>query len=60
MAHRTTIVIAHRLSTVEKCDRIVMVKSGRVIEDGKLKDLKENPKSKFNAYANLQVERIKA
>ena len=34
MANRTTLVIAHRLSTVEKADRILVVEAGRVIESG--------------------------
>jgi subfamily B ATP-binding cassette protein MsbA len=34
MAGRTTLVIAHRLSTVEKADRIVAMKDGRIVESG--------------------------
>ena len=34
MANRTTLVIAHRLSTVEKANRILVVEAGRVIESG--------------------------
>ncbi len=34
MRGRTTIVIAHRLSTVEKADRIVVLSHGRVVEQG--------------------------
>jgi subfamily B ATP-binding cassette protein MsbA len=34
MQGRTTIVIAHRLSTVEHCDRIVVIADGRVAEQG--------------------------
>jgi ATP-binding cassette subfamily B protein len=33
-AGRTTVVIAHRLSTAEQMDRVVVVASGRVVEDG--------------------------
>ncbi|MEP2473706.1 MULTISPECIES: ABC transporter ATP-binding protein [Rhodobacterales] len=36
---RTTIVIAHRLSTVINADKIVVIKDGRVAEAGKLADL---------------------
>jgi ATP-binding cassette, subfamily B, bacterial len=34
MTGRTTLVIAHRLATVLKCDRIVVVESGRIVAEG--------------------------
>jgi ATP-binding cassette subfamily B protein len=34
MADRTTIVIAHRLATVRAADRIVVMDSGRIVEEG--------------------------
>ena len=34
MAGRTTIVIAHRLATVQKADRIVVMDAGRVVAEG--------------------------
>ena len=34
MAGRTTILIAHRLSTVEKADHIIVLKEGAIIEQG--------------------------
>ena len=38
-ADRTTIVIAHRLSTVRTADRIVVLDAGRVVETGTPDDL---------------------
>jgi subfamily B ATP-binding cassette protein MsbA len=34
MAHRTTLVIAHRLSTVENADSIIVMSEGRIVENG--------------------------
>jgi ABC-type uncharacterized transport system ATPase subunit len=31
---RTALIVAHRLSTIEKCDRIILVADGRVLEEG--------------------------
>jgi ATP-binding cassette subfamily B protein len=39
MERRTTIVIAHRLATVQKADRIVVIDHGRVIDIGRHADL---------------------
>ena len=34
LADRTAVIIAHRLSTVEIADRVVVVEAGRIVEDG--------------------------
>ncbi|MDD3433784.1 MAG: ATP-binding cassette domain-containing protein, partial [Tepidiphilus sp.] len=34
MQGRTTLVIAHRLTTVERADRIVVMERGRIVESG--------------------------
>ncbi len=49
MEGRTTLVIAHRLSTVIHADRIFVVSDGKIVESGTHKELTE----KGGAYANL-------
>lgn len=49
MQNRTSIVIAHRLSTIAKLDRIVVLESGKIIEDGPHRDLL----AKNGIYAKL-------
>ena len=39
LADRTAVIIAHRLTTVEIADRVVVIDNGRVVEDGAPRDL---------------------
>ena len=48
-AERTTLVIAHRLSTVRHADRIVVMEGGRIVESGHHDDLLH----RRGVYANL-------
>ena len=39
--HATRIIVAHRLSTIRNCDRIIVMDDGRVAETGTFDELVE-------------------
>jgi subfamily B ATP-binding cassette protein MsbA len=39
MKNRTSIVIAHRLSTIQNADQIIVMKAGKIVEQGQHKEL---------------------
>jgi len=47
---RTSIIIAHRLSTIKNCDRIIVIKKGKIIEDGSHKVLMLAKGNYYNLY----------
>jgi len=50
---RTSIIIAHRLSTIMNSDRIIVLKKGKIIQQGKHEDLINQP-GEYNKLWNLQ------
>jgi len=55
MEGRTTLIIAHRLATVQKADRIVVMERGRIVEIGTPDDLR-NQGGLYARLATLQLD----
>jgi len=55
MQGRTTIIIAHRLATVKKVDRIIVMDEGRIVEMGSPEDLR-NQSGLYARLASLQFD----
>lgn len=50
----TRVVVAHRLSTVQNADRIIVFDAGRIVEEGTYRELVEKPNGKFSELVRRQ------
>ena len=55
MKDRTTIVLAHRLSSIIKCDRILVIDQGKIVESGPHASLMK----KAGSYSALMTEQVR-
>ena len=55
MQNKTTIVIAHRLSTLQNLDRILVFENGRIVEDGDFKSLATKENGTFFKFWHIQA-----
>jgi len=56
MAGRTTLIIAHRLSTVRNVDKIIVLDAGRVVEVGRHNELLENESLYYDLFTTKMLE----
>ena len=57
---RTAVVIAHRLATVDRCDEILILEEGRVVEHGSRTVLAADRSSRFSALLRTGLEPVLA
>ena len=53
---RTVIVIAHRLSTLDRCDEVMVLEQGRIVEHGERGRLAADPASRFRRMLALAAQ----
>lgn len=56
MDHCTTIIVAHRLSTIQSCDKILVMHKGEIAEEGNHQELLSKGGLYYKLY-KLQYER---
>lgn len=56
MENRTVLIIAHRLSTVMNCDRIIVMDKGQIVEQGNHEELM-NKQGLYSKLAKLQLKK---
>lgn len=56
LSGRTVIVIAHRLTTIKRCDEILVLEKGRILERGNHKDLLQRKEKYFRLYTSMLDE----
>ncbi|KAL2344233.1 hypothetical protein Fmac_005518 [Flemingia macrophylla] len=54
MVGRTTVIVAHRLSTIRNADMIVVIEKGKVVEIGNHEELTSNPNSVYASLIQIQ------
>ena len=58
LADRTAMIIAHRLSTVEIADRVLVLEHGRIVEDGAPHDLIASGDGRFSDLHDAWLESL--
>jgi ABC-type multidrug transport system fused ATPase/permease subunit len=60
LSNRTGIIIAHRLQTVLRADRILILEDGRIVEYGDRETLQRDPQSRFYQLLQTGLEEVLA
>lgn len=58
LAGRTAVIIAHRLSTVEIADRVIVLEHGRIVEDGSPAELIATSGGRFSGLHEAWLESL--
>ena len=59
LKNRTSFIVAHRLSTIQNCDRIMYIEAGRIAESGSHEELLEKKGLYYDLYMSQRVAFLK-
>ena len=54
MVGRTSFVVAHRLATIRRADKIIVIENGSVVEQGTHQELSANPNGLYKTLSSMQ------
>ncbi|MYB49390.1 MAG: ABC transporter ATP-binding protein [Dehalococcoidia bacterium] len=55
---RTVLIVAHHLATIQRCDDIVILENGRLVESGERKLLASDPMTRFHRLLRTGFEEV--
>ena len=55
---RTVLIVAHHLATLQRCDDIVILENGQVVEAGERENLASDPNTRFHRLLQTGLEEI--
>ena len=60
LKERTVLIVAHHLATVQRCDDIVILEDGRVVESGEREQLASDASTQFHRLLQTGLEEVLA
>lgn len=55
---RTVLIVAHHLATIQRCDDIVILEHGRIVEAGQRETLASDPSTRFHRLLRTGLEEV--
>ena len=55
---RTVLIVAHHLATIQRCDDIVILEGGRIVEAGEREALASDPGTRFHSLLRSGLEEV--